>query len=91
MAEGDINLPGWEGLEVLGNKPKDNQREIDVSNARTFNTKDGKKVLEYLISKTIKQPTWIPGSEPSFGYAREGQNSVIRDIQTRIERAKNNG
>ena len=47
------------------------------------------KVLEHLKSKTLDQPTWIPGSETSFGFAREGQNSVMRDILMRIERAKN--
>ena len=54
-----------------------------------FDTEEGKKVLEHLKSKTLNQPTWVPGSEPSFGYAREGQNSVIRDILMRMERAKN--
>jgi hypothetical protein len=86
----DINTPGWEGLNTLDVvHRKDDQLELDKAYARTFETEEGKKVLEHLKSKTLDQPTWIPGSETSFGFAREGQNSVMRDILMRIERAKN--
>ena len=83
---------GWDGLDILGtNKPieqKDEQFAIDKSFARTFETEEGKKCLQFLIKKTLEQPTWVPGGDSSFGYVREGQNSVIREIQQRIERAK---
>lgn len=82
---------GWEGVEVLDEEPlnnKDDQFAVDKSFARTFDTEEGKKVLEYLVSKTLNQPTWLPGGDHTFGYAREGQNSIIREIQMRIERAK---
>jgi len=83
---------GWEGLRVLDNpsknETKNKQVEIDKAFARTFETEEGKKVLEFLIHKTLNQPTWVPGGDHSFGYVREGQNSVIREIQQRIERAK---
>ena len=72
----DINTPGWEGIETLGIQSKDDQIELDKAYARTFDTEEGKKVLEHLKSKTLNQPTWVPGSETSFGFAREGQNSV---------------
>ena len=85
----DINTPGWEGLNTLDVHRKDDQLELDKAYARTFETEEGKKVLEHLKSKTLDQPTWIPGSDTSFGFAREGQNSVMRDILMRIERAKN--
>ena len=45
--------------------------------------------MKHLISRTLDQPTWVPGGDHTFGYAREGQNSVVREIKTRIERAKN--
>ena len=86
-----MSKTGWEGIEVLNEKPlptKDNQLELDKAFARTFETEEGRKVLQFLISKTLHQPTWIPGGDTSFGFAREGQNSIIREIQTRIERAK---
>jgi hypothetical protein len=86
-----MSKTGWEGIEVLDEKPlptKDNQLELDKAFARTFDTEEGKKVLRYLITRTMNQPTWIPGGDTSFGFAREGQNSIIREIQSRIERAK---
>jgi len=85
---------GWEGIEVLDleekrkSKPKDNQIELDKAFARTFDTEEGKKVLNYLMHKTLEQPTWVPGLDNSYGYAREGQNSIIREINQRIERTK---
>ena len=42
----------------------------------------------HLKTKTIEQPTWVPGSGHELAYAREGQNSVVKDIMRRIERAK---
>ena len=84
---------GWEGIEVLETKskqePKDEQLEIDNAYARTFETEEGRKCLKHLISRTLDQPTWVPGGDHTFGYAREGQNSVVREIKTRMERAKN--
>ena len=82
---------GWEGIDVLDEKSiasKDDQLELDKAFARTFETEEGRKVLKYLVTRTMHQPTWIPGGDTSFGFAREGQNSIIREIQTRIERAK---
>ncbi len=83
---------GWEGIEVLDEEPKgepkDRQIELDKAFARTFETTEGKKVLDYLASRTLQQPTWVPGADNSYGYAREGQNSIIREINKRIERAK---
>jgi hypothetical protein len=83
---------GWEGIEVLDQEPKgepkDKQIELDKAFARTFDTDEGKKVLAHLISRTLEQPTWVPGADNSYGYAREGQNSIIREINKRIERTK---
>jgi len=82
----------WDGIEFLDVKSKsetkDTELETNKSFARTFETEEGKKVLEFLINKTLKQPTWVPGGDTSLGFAREGQNSIIREIQTRIARAK---
>ena len=81
---------GWEGIEVLDNQAKqetkNEQLEIDKSYARTFETEEGKKCLKHLMSRTLDQPTWVPGGDHTSGYAREGQNSVVREIKTRMER-----
>jgi len=63
--------------------------QMDMLYATVFNTPDGLKVLKHLASTTIDQPCWYPGTEPSNGYFREGQNSLIRQINSRIRRAKN--
>ena len=84
---------GWEGIEVLDTQSKaqtkNEQLEIDKAYARTFETEEGKKCLKHLKSKTLEQPTWVPGGDHTFGYTREGQNSVVREILMRMERAKN--
>ncbi len=84
-----INDPGWDGLNA---KPEINQfqaNEVDLLYQRVFSTEEGQKVLAHLESMTIAQPAWVPGTDPSYGYAREGQNSLIREIQTRLRRATN--
>tara|TARA_B100001057_G_scaffold278486_1_gene278739 strand:- start:5263 stop:5568 length:306 start_codon:yes stop_codon:yes gene_type:complete len=87
----DINSPGWDGVnsnvETLRVSNRDQELGLDISFKKTFDTKDGKKVLEYLRKVTIEQPSWIPGAEASIGYSREGQNSIVREIEQRIRRA----
>ena len=84
-----ISKSGWDGIQVLENEinqeTKNEQLEID----RTFETEEGRKCLDFLIRRTIDQPTWVPGGDSSHGYVREGQNSVVREIKMRMERAKN--
>ena len=63
--------------------------QLDFLYANVFNTADSQKVLEHLKSVTIDQPSWFPGDDPSFGYSREGQNSIVREIITRLRRCKN--
>ena len=87
-----INDPGWDGLDAVADNTKQGleQRELDTAFAVIFTTTaDGKKVLDYLKKVTVEQPAWEPGSDPSIGYSREGQNSIVREIMHRIERAKN--
>ncbi len=62
---------------------------LDLLYATVFNSPDGLKVLKHLESTTIDQPCWFPGTEASQGYFREGQNSLVRQINSRIRRAKN--
>jgi hypothetical protein len=94
MTVRSINTPGWDGLNATvadskKTKITKEQKEIDLACARAFKTVDGKKFLNYLKSKTLDQPAWVPGVDASFGYAREGQNSIVREILNRIERAEN--
>jgi len=36
---------------------------------------------------TIEQPSWTPGAEASNGWAREGQDSIVFEIEGRVRRA----
>ena len=40
------------------------------------------------IDMTIEAPAWVPGQDSSYGYVREGQNSLVREIERRIVRAR---
>jgi len=82
-------LGGWEGLNESDVHPaplRTEQHEMDRAYHRVFTTEEGRQVLAHLSKMTLGQPTWVPGAEASYGYAREGQNSIVRDIELRIKR-----
>jgi|TARA_B000000557_G_C20807297_1_gene458312 hypothetical protein len=87
----DINSVGWDGLDAnvhhLRINDMDVQRKLDYAYRKCFQTAEGKEVLEHLIQITLDQPCWVPGADTSYGFAREGQNSIVREIQQRIRRA----
>lgn len=82
---------GWEGLDFVDKMEAiDDQKTTDSLFAKVFNTPEGKMVLAELRSRTLDAPSWYPGANEHFGYVREGQNTVVREILTRIDRAKRN-
>jgi hypothetical protein len=85
-----ITEPGWDGLDADVNafrvRDIDKQREEDLLFAKTFGTKEGIKLLEYLTKRFLDQPCFVPEAKPRYGYMREGQNSIIREIKTRVRR-----
>ena len=84
-------VEGWEGLRQVEPElrltSQNEQDDIDRLYLRVFGSDDGQELLSHLRSLTIEQPTWYPGEEASHGYAREGQNSLVREIERRIRRA----
>ena len=74
----------FETLRPMGGEAQ----ELDRTFVRCFSTKEGAEVLEHLRSVTIEQPTWYPGEDASHGFAREGQNSLVREIERRIKRGR---
>ena len=82
---------GWETLRLaepeMRKTQQDNQDDIDRLYLRVFGSDDGQKLLTHLRTLTIEQPTWYPGEDASHGFAREGQNSLVREIERRIRRA----
>ena len=85
-------VEGWDGLRTVEPQTRktqqDNQDDIDRLYLRVFASEDGQKLHEHLRSLTIEQPTWYPGEDASHGFAREGQNSLVREIERRIQRAR---
>ena len=82
-------MAGWEELEPMNVVAIDRKKEdLDILIARTFSTENGQKVLAWLREAYLENPSWQPGAESSFGFFREGQNSVVRDIEKRIKRIK---
>lgn len=66
-------------------------REMDIVIAKTFNSAAGRKTLKWLRDQTIEAPTWQISDGLSgimTGFAREGQNALIRLIEQRMRRAK---
>lgn len=79
----------WDNLRETQNDNKiDLPSDIDRLMLRLFTSQDGVKVLEYFKCKTIDLPSFHPGEDPSYGYIREGQNSIVREILMRVNRAK---
>lgn len=86
-------VDGWDGLKEvdpeIAKKQQVDKDDVDRLYQRVFGSDDGQKLLTHLRSMTIEQPTWYPGEDASHGYAREGQNSLVREIERRINRARN--
>jgi len=85
-------VDGWEGLQSANPELTEKQvdkDDIDRLYLRVFASDDGASLLTHLRSLTIEQPTWYPGEEASHGYAREGQTSLVREIERRMKRARN--
>jgi hypothetical protein len=62
--------------------------EMDVHFLTAFSTPSGKKVLQWLTEHTLDSPTWWPGQQTDYGFFREGQNSLIRQVKAKIKSAK---
>jgi len=86
-------MEGWDGLREADNnhlqEKKISQDDIDIAYVRCFSTEAGQEVLDHLKAMTLDQPSWFPGEDPSHGFAREGQNSVVREMLRRVERGRN--
>ena len=83
-------MAGWEDIEAMQqvlSPPQGN--EMDKLCLRVFGTEDGQRLLKWMREQTIEQPCWGPGSDPSYGYFLEGRCSLVKEIESRINRAKN--
>lgn len=83
-------MAGWDDIEGMQQelKPRESSDQ-DKLCLRVFGTEDGQKLLKMLRDQTIEQPSWGPGSDPSYGYFLEGRCSLVKEIESRINRARN--
>lgn len=83
----------WEELEAIG-KPADvrevEQKREDLSRLtlRVFASEDGQKLLQWMRDMYVNVPIAVPGTDPSHAFYAEGQRSVVRDIEARINNAR---
>jgi hypothetical protein len=85
-------MAGWDDLEQAlpldVRDVKQKKDDIDRLCLRVFGSKDGIKMMEWLRQTILEQPVALPGSDSSYAFYREGQNSIIRDLEARIIRAR---
>lgn len=83
---------GWDDLEAVPLDTRDAMTKADDLNKlclRVLGSEEGQKLVQWLDSAYLDQPVAVPGSDASYAFYREGQNSVIRDLKMRLIRARN--
>ena len=83
---------GWEDLEAVQLDIREASTKADDLNKlclRLLGSDDGQKLVQWLTEAYLNQPVAVPGSDPSYAFYREGQNSVIRDLLARLIKARN--
>jgi hypothetical protein len=85
-------MAGWDELEqALPLDIRDvaqAKEDIDRLVLRVMGDEDGAKLMLWLRQTILEQPVALPGSDSSYAFYREGQNSIIRDLEARIIRAR---
>jgi len=85
-------MAGWEDLDQplpLDVRDVNQAREdLDRLALRVLGSDEGKKLMDWLRQSVLEQPVALPGSDSSYAYYREGQNSIVRDLEARLIRAR---
>ena len=88
---GQALTEGWEGLNEISLDIRDSQQAVEDLNKlclRVLSTEDGQKLMGWLRASILEQPVATPGSDSSYAYYREGQNSIVRDLEARLIKAR---
>lgn len=84
----------WDELDAIGQPTNDireaDQKRDDLSRLtmRVFSSEDGQKLLDWMKEMYVNVPVAVPGTDPSHAYFAEGQRTVVRTIEARINQAK---
>ena len=84
-------MDGWDDIDAIPTvdvtEVTTKREELDRLTKRVFSTEDGQKLLKWMREVYLENPSSQPGADNSYGYWREGQNAVVRDLEARIRRA----
>jgi hypothetical protein len=83
----------WDELDAIGQnsdiRDVDQKREdLARLTLRVFSSEDGQKLLQWLKYMYVNVPIAVPGTDPSHAFFAEGQRTVVRDIEVRINTAR---
>jgi hypothetical protein len=83
----------WDELDAIGQnsdiRDVDQKREdLARLTLRVFSSEDGQKLLQWLKDMYVNVPIAVPGTDPSHAFFAEGQRTVVRDIEVRINTAR---
>jgi len=84
----------WDELEAIGQaddvrEATQKREDSDRLVMRVMGTEDGQALMRWLRDTILEQPVAVPGASADYAFYREGQNSVVRDLEARIKRARN--
>ena len=83
----------WDEINAIGQtediRDVSQQREdLARLTLRVFSSEDGQKLLQWLKDMYVNVPIAVPGADPSHAFFAEGQRTVVRDIEVRINTAR---
>jgi hypothetical protein len=83
----------WDEINAIGQtediRDVSQQREdLARLTLRVFSSEDGQKLLQWLKDMYVNVPIAVPGADPSHAFFAEGQRTVVRDIEVRINQAR---
>jgi hypothetical protein len=83
----------WDEINAIGEtsdiREVDQKREdLARLTLRVFSSEDGQKLLQWLRDMYVNVPIAVPGTDPSYAFFAEGQRTVVRDIEVRINSAR---
>ena len=87
----DINSAIKQDPSIL-EEYKRKQFEIDYLYHAVFSTEAGEKLLNMLVENILLKSTWAPNASYdkaiATGFAREGQNTIIRAFKDGVDKIK---
>ena len=86
-------MSGWDDLDNADqteDRREVTQKREDLMRLclRVFGSEDGQKLLEWLREMYVDVPVAVPGADPSHAFFAEGQRTVVREIEARINLAR---